>query len=205
MNSLSVRILCDCIPEQLHRENTVIYCFAHHKVNVPIMAKTLSYMSVDYPIYIVDNEDEMSGVSSFKTNKKIYEKYHVENIKPIPYGQTWINTKIECNAIIPFFVEKEIENVIIVTPAFHMERAIMTFVSSLMEQDEDRNIMVYAKPATIYNWNDITCSHQGRTTCSFFDMVQLEKERIDTYRKKGDIKSEKDVLHYFKERDKRFP
>jgi hypothetical protein len=192
---LSVRIFCDSIPENMNKDETAIYCFAHHKINIPIMSRALSYHDMNYPVYILENKTPMSGVSCFEDNKELYKERNI-NVKPIPYDEDWINTKIECHAILSFFIERNIKNVILVAPAFHIERAVMTCISSLIDKGKERDVHIFSKAASIDNWNDDTISHQGNTECSFFDMVLLEKERIAKYTQKGDILSVAKIMEY---------
>ena len=196
MDKLSVCIFCDNIPEHMNKDETAIYCFAHHKINIPLMSRALSYHDMKYDVYILENKELMSGVSCFKDNKELYKERNI-NVKPIPYDENWINTKIECDAILSFFLEKQIKNIILVAPAFHIERATMTCISSLIDKGKEQDICLFSKAASIENWNDHTISHQGKTECSFYDMVLLEEERIQKYTQKGDIHSVPEIMEYY--------
>ena len=197
MNNLSVRIFCDNIPEHMNKDETAIYCFAHHKINIPLMSRALSYHDMNYDVYILENKRMMSGVSCFEDNKEIYKERNI-TVKPIPYDEKWINTKIECNTILSFFLDRNIKNLILVAPAFHIERATMTCISSLIDKGKEHYISLYSKAASIDNWNERTISHQGRTECSFYNMVLLEKQRIKEYTQKGDIRSVSEITDYYR-------
>lgn len=220
MDILSVRILGDTIPKHFleyydypginhynkimnntkKNTNVAVYCFAHHQQNVQMMAKTLKDKNFSIPIYILGNKQEMSGVSTFEENKKIYRNNHII-VEEIPYEHETINTKIETETIIPFFIERQIKNIILITPTFHSQRAVMTFVSSLYDKGLEDYIDVYSISSSVKDWNNTTKSHQGKTSCSFFDMIQLESSRIQTYTEKGDIQHADTILKYFKKRD----
>lgn len=198
--ALSVRIFCDNVPENMNRDETAIYCFAHHKINVPFMSRVLSYHDMMYPVYILENNTHMSGVSCFNDNKDLYQDRDI-HVNPIPYHENWINTKIECDAILSFFMERNIKNIILVAPAFHIERAMMTCISSLIDKGKEQDIRLFSRAASIDDWNDNTISHQGKTECSFYDMVLLEKERVQKYTNKGDIRPVTEIKEYFKQRE----
>ena len=207
MDSLSIKILCDKIPRAyIKNENCAIYCLAHHKMNIDIMAKSLIALfdahKQAYPVYILGNTTFMSGVPSFNEVRQIYEKYNIF-VHIIPYSQSKINTRIECEAIINFFSAYCIQNVILVSPAFHSKRAYMTAVSVYLEKSPSVLMKIYSRPATIFDWSEETISHQGKTKCSFSDMVQLEENRIKSYTLKGDIKKADQIEEYVDMRAKK--
>lgn len=207
MDTLSIKILCDKIPRMFAKdESCAIYCLAHHNINIDIMAKSINAFfdsqKQTYPVYILGNTVHMSGVSSFYDVQQIYKKYNI-NVYIIPYSQSTINTRIECETVINFFSSYFVQNVILISPAFHSKRAFMTAVSVYLETCSLLPMKIFSRPATIFDWSQETISHQGQTKCSFSDMVQLEEKRIKTYTLKGDIKDKSLIEDYLDTRCKK--
>ena len=201
MEALTVQILCDKIPQ---KKDYMIYCFAHHDINVDIMAKTVNALFSEYkqtfPVYILGNITKLSGVSSSIKVKEIYDTYNIE-VRIIPYNKESINTRIEVESIVEYFHNFKHNNIILVSPAFHSKRAFMTTISYLIDKSYD--LSFYSKAATIYDCTTETISHQGLTKCSFSEMVNLEQKRIVTYTQKGDIRNCNEIIEYLKSRNKK--
>ena len=197
-SQLSIRIIYDIIPEELNT-NTIAYCFAHNDINIPYMAKHMKRLNELCPIYILNNLNYMSGVSDFKTVEKIYNSFDIP-IKLIDYENTWINTKIESIALIDWCIKHKIKNILICAPIFHIVRAYMTVVSSLLDKDTNIDINIYALSAPIDNWTNTTITHQGKNVNSFNNFIRIELDRIDEYIKKGDIKDPSNIWDYMMKR-----
>lgn len=202
MNSLVTKILTDSIPDNL-RERSIIYCFAHHPSNIPQLVEAVRRIHLHVPVYILGNQDCMSGVLTYNKNKHIYRENGIE-VNEIPYTLDIINTKTESNCVTLFCKQQQIKNVILVAPSFHIVRATMTFITSYMDisqneyrQDNKDTMKIYSLSNAKRNWNECVISHQGKTNCSYFEMVELEYDRITRYTKKGDIKPYQEILNYY--------
>ena len=207
---LSVKIYCDnlhIVPWQKIAGRAAVYLFAHHPVNVPLMAKSILHMMQvsrqKLPVFILHNNNEVSGVLPFEENRDIYRQFGVRVLPLQQPLQCWdiIHTKNESLAVARSLAAAGFSHVILCTPAFHIKRAFMTFVSSL--HDSATRLQVFSRPARIEDWNAATISHQGRTECSYSEMVPLEEERIRAYTKKKDILPASAILEYLEKRDAR--
>lgn len=199
---LSTRILCDNIPESvLLYSKTIIYCFAHNDINLPLITKSVFELKKKYniPCYILNNKEFMSGVSKYDEVKDYYLKNNI-NVLPISYNNNWINTKIESDAVIDWCIDKNIKNIIICAPVFHITRAYMTIVSSLI--DINRNLInIYSLPAKIDDWKNTTITHQGKNINSFNNFIEVELDRIIQYSEKKDIKKPEIIWEYIMNRN----
>lgn len=189
---LSIRICLDIIPNKLDGK-TVIYCFAHNNINLKLIADAIKDKSIIYQTYILNNKKYMSGVSQGVEVENFYKSNNI-NVKLIEYNEDWINTKIESNCVIDWAHKNEVKNIIICAPVFHIVRAFMTIVSSIIEKNI--NINIYALPAMVNNWNNETISHQGLNKTSFNNFIQIELDRIIKYTEKGDIKEPEEIWKY---------
>ena len=202
---LSTRILYDTIPNVItknNNNNSIVYCFAHNDLNIPLMAKKIVEKNFNLPNYILDNKYLMSGVNSCDCVKEKYAKYNL-NFETIPYDENWINTKIESDAVIKWTINKRIKNIIVCAPIFHIVRAYMTIVSSLIDSDSEENINIYALPADIMNWGKKTITHQGKNINTFNNFIEIELKRIEDYTLKSDIKLPNKIWDYILFRDER--
>lgn len=199
-SQLSIRIIYDILPEDLPID-TVIYCFAHNDINIPYIAQHIKLLSNIYPVYILENINNMSGVSECKSVEKLYNSFSIP-IKFIPYDNNWINTKIESKAVIDWCIKNKIKNIIICAPIFHIVRAYMTMVSSQLDKGHNIDINIYAQSAPIDKWSNTTITHQGKSINSFNNFIRIELDRIDEYALKGDIKDPQTIWEYMMKREK---
>ena len=198
-SQLSIRIIYDIIPKDLI-ENTIIYCFSHNDINIPHMAKHIQLISGIYPTYILNNPVYMSGVSDCNTVGKLYHSYSIP-INFIDYENNWINTKIESISVIDWCIKKKIKNIIICAPIFHIVRAYMTTVSSLLDKEPNIDMNIYATSAPIDKWSNTTITHQGKNINSFNNFIGIELDRIEEYVIKGDIKDPSIIWDYMMKRE----
>lgn len=194
---LSVRICYDTLPskELLFNSKFSVYSYAHNEINIPLIATTIRDSKLPFGTYILDNKTPMSGVSDSSKISRIYANYGV-GAQKIPYNETWINTKIESDTVAQWAAENEIELLIICAPVFHMVRAYMTLVSSLIDKNLDKKINVYALASKMNEWKDTTISHQGKQVTSYNNFIKLENLRIIKYQEKGDIRSNKEIWNF---------
>ena len=194
LTRLSIRICLDSIPLKLNG-NTQIYCFAHNDINIPYIANSVKKFSNIYNVNVLKNKSYMSGVSEYKKVQELYKNKDIDT-NLINYNEDWINTKIESEAVIDWLIENNVTNVIICAPVFHIVRAFMTLVSSLIDRNYDKKINVYALSGKFNDWNTETISHQGLNKTTFNNFIQIEIDRIIKYSDKGDIKSPKEIWNY---------
>ena len=194
---LSTRIFFDIIPKEVVNNNkdTIVYCFAHNNLNIPLMAKKISNLNYNLPNYILDNKTLMSGVSSSDEVKEIYLNYELE-FNLIPYDYSWINTKIESDVVLNWCNNNGKKNIIICAPIFHIVRAFMTMSSSLIDLNLKEKINIYSILSFIDDWNEQTITHQGRNINTFNNFIEIELKRIETYTIKGDIHHAKKIWDY---------
>ena len=192
---LFIRITCDSPPSDTNRH---IYCFAHNNINIITMVNKLkTFVQHSDIIYILGNTEAMSGVSSATEVKLLYQQQNLK-VKLIPYQQNWINTRIESEAVVKWCQLKQIKNIIVCAPPFHIVRATMTFISVAMDANLD--LKVYAANGLVNDWQKISISHQGKNRNTFNEFIGIEIDRILKYTEKGDIKSGTDIWQYFLDR-----
>ena len=83
LTKLSTRILYDTIPNVITKNNnekSIVYCFAHNDLNIPLMAKKIVEKNFNLPNYILDNKYLMSGVNSSDCVKENYAKYNLNQM-----------------------------------------------------------------------------------------------------------------------------
>lgn len=192
------------IPDQLNSNDTVIYCFAHHYTNIPEMIHTIQNLNKnqilfrEIPVYIVENRKTVSGVSTYEENREIYKNAGI-HVRPIPYDEDIIHTRIESERVCGYFLSLNKKNIVLIAPKFHIVRATMTFISAYLDYKEKHELQftvnVYwdSLEKEQIDMNKIVISHQGKTVCTYKEMMKLEEERIVKYKKKGDIKNIVDI------------
>lgn len=212
MNALKIRILTNHDLNEFFKCTkqypNFVYTFAHNITNVPLMAHSMlnvySHTRTDIIHFLLGNDSFNSGVSSYEENKHMYNQVVSYNMCKIPYFFDTINTRIEAEAVISFLVQEyhlgnsAIKNIelLVCAPAFHIQRAFMTFVSVLIDFNVDKYIYAIPCTATVWDWTEHTISHQGRTCCTYFEMIEKEEKRIFAYTNKGDIRDKSEIWDY---------
>ncbi len=110
-----------------------------------------------------------------------------------------LNTLVEAKALVRYAQAKDITKVFIIAPPFQQLRAFITTVSVILRADSE--LLVYNRVGTALPWDETVLHSQGALQCKRSELIQSELERIDRYRRKGDLVSEDEVFNYLRWRD----
>lgn len=169
-----------------------VYCFAHNKSCLPLILETLKKNQIKR-IHILENKIEISGVSTYDFNKEFYEKNGIKVIL-IPYDEDIIQTKIESEIILNWFLKNNVKKLVVVSPIFHILRASMTVISSVI--DRNFNLKVIPLSSKVKDWEVKYITHQGKNENNIWNLTHDEINRIKTYQEKGDIKENQEIFNY---------
>ena len=139
------------------------------------MVKSINKNSLaNHDIYIIGNKIEVSGCSHYKENIKKNNDLGIQNIKVIPYHYNTINTLLESNSIYNWIQKNtNIKKIIICAPPYHILRASMTLISTLIN-NSCSHIKVFSISGIVNNWNEKTVTHQGLTNHSCNKVISLD-------------------------------
>ncbi|MBP9822430.1 MAG: hypothetical protein KBC81_03250 [Candidatus Pacebacteria bacterium] len=195
---LYTRILCDIRPEQTE----IIYIFGQTKDNESLVLDEVSElwnkMGVSTKI-MIDQGTTNHGYPGYHTWLSALLKNGVpaENIIPLDIPAD-LNTLTESEALTDYMSQKKISSATIICPPFHQVRAFSTLVSSIIKKN--LSIKIYNKPSDPKDWQANVFHSQGVLEASRKELIQEETKRIETYHKKGDILSVKEILEYLDSR-----
>lgn len=190
---LNTRIFSKPIEYNINNSNNVmVYCFAHNISTIEHMVSGLNKHNI-HTVHILKNTKEMSGVATYEAIEKKYKELGIRVIL-IPFFDDIINTKNESNRVIEYAVMNKIDNIIICAPTFHILRASLTIISSAIQKGF--NIKFSPIIVNTNNWNKQCITHQGNTTDTFNNVLELELDKIYEYTKKGDILAFKVIWNY---------
>jgi hypothetical protein len=110
-----------------------------------------------------------------------------------------LNTLVEAKALVRYAQENNITRVFIVASPFQQLRAFITTVSVLLRVFPE--LRVYNRVGTALPWDETVVHSQGTLQGKRSELIQGELDRIDRYRRKGDLVSEDEVFRYLRWRD----
>ncbi len=178
------------IPQNL--DSHLIYCFAHNYSCLDPMIMTLKKYRIK-KIHLINNQKKMSGVDIYETNKHKYNQNNI-SVVPIEFEEQIIHTKNESNAVVEYMIKNKIKKIILITPVFHILRASLTFISTLI--DYQLSVNVSSLLDNNCDWSNNYTTHQGISQSNADDLIDKELERITTYSQKGDIKPLNEIIDY---------
>ncbi|NEQ52200.1 MAG: YdcF family protein [Leptolyngbya sp. SIO3F4] len=109
-------------------------------------------------------------------------------VKPVPMGSTEsLNTLIEAQGTIRFAKAQGVMSLVVVAAPFHQQRAVMTTISVALA--EYPALRIYSAPGMPIDWQRTVVHSQGTLQGKCFELIYGEQERIEKYRKKGDLVS----------------
>ena len=197
--ALSVRVFGDKLPKQVE----VVYAFSQTKDNEDGMCDAVKILSEQYPkaVILMSGEDGSRGCGweGFARFKQCLENAGVSAQRmegvPFPESEANINTLNESRALLNFCSRREISDIIIVAPPFHLLRCSITFVSCLVSESR-RRPLVYSSAALSMSWIETVAHSQGRLRGSRSSFIYSEISRIWRYYVKGDLEHPRDVFNW---------
>ncbi len=112
-----------------------------------------------------------------------------------------LNTRTEAEAAVKYSKANGWKRMLIAAAPFHQVRAFMTAVSVALESYPELLLYAYSGPAL--PWNEEVAHSQGVVRGKRHELLQGELDRLELYRRKGDLASVQTVLHYLRNRDAR--
>ncbi len=188
LSILNIRLMSYFMP----KSDFEVYCFAHNKSCLPLILETLKKNQIKR-IHILENKIEMSGVSIYDFNKQFFEKNGI-TVVLIPYNEDIIQTKIESEIILKWFSKNNVKKLVVVCPIFHILRASMTIISSVI--DKNYSIEVIPLSSKVKDWGVKYITHQGKNENNIWNLTQDEIKRVKIYQEKGDIKENQEIFNY---------
>lgn len=121
-------------------------------------------------------------------------------IQGIDIGDTPnLNTLIEAQALIKFASQHGLTHLYVTASPFHQTRAFMTAVTVVLR--EYPRLKIYSYPGTVLSWHEEVSHSQDTVIAPRKDLIRAELERIEKYRRKGDLAHFGEVLDYLNRRD----
>lgn len=173
-------------------DSHLIYCFAHNYSCLDPIITTLKKYNIK-KIHLINNQKKMSGVDIYETNKLKYNQNNI-SVDPIEFEQPLIHTKNESNAVVEYMIKNKIKKIILIAPVFHILRASLTFISTLI--DHQLSIDVSSLLDNNCDWSNYYTTHQGISQLNTSHLIDKEIERITTYTQKGDIKPLDEIMDF---------
>ncbi|MDI6451163.1 YdcF family protein [Anaerobaca lacustris] len=199
---LLLRVLCDVVPP----EADAAYLFAQTEPNQQSVfqaARSLLHRKAVGRIWISDCTTK-SGYIGATACREAMVRAGVpdEVIEEVPTEPTDIlHTKIEAQAIVRFATIRGCRRLIVTSAPFHQERAFMAAVTAAMHDDPD--LMIYSVPGRAQPWDEVVTHSQGTLRGTRAELIESERQRIETYAAQGDLACRADVLAYLRRRDDR--
>lgn len=202
-DELITRVLCDSIPKG---KVDVAYLFAETSDN------EASVLKAGYFLYKFGPARRLAisllkrgyGYPGFENWRRKILKMGVasKDLFGVPEARDFPpSTSAEALGFVRFAKMKKWKTAYIVAPPLHQLRAFITTVSSVIK--EKSNLKVYSFPGTAQNWLEHVVHSQGILRGSRHALIRNELQKIERYRKKGDLISAREVLDYLNKRDRK--
>jgi|UPI00048FC76F hypothetical protein len=157
-------------------------------------------------IYILDSPPKWSGYEGFEyTRKVLVEEYGVlsNQIEPVPFlqdGSKMVHTRNEAHSVISFFASKGIEDFGVLGTPYHLPRAYLTFVATLINDEGKLPRMYPVVGKGMGAWYGGNGLHHSQNSFmeNACDCIEEEVKRVKIYHEKGDVASVREALQYLK-------
>ena len=187
------------IPEHV----TNIYLFCEQESLNECMFNQLQNLPNLECIFILDSAP-LSGYIGFEELQNILvHKYKIDYrmIVAVPFlyqHENMINTYTESKSLCEYLYKKDIKDLIILAPVFHLPRAVISFVSVLIKEfPNEKHINIYSLAGNLNNWTTVEYIHsQGTLRGTVNELILSEMKRIECYTKKGDLLPIDKILEY---------
>lgn len=199
---LSIQLLHSPLPlEKLE----AAYFFLQLDVNVPSVITTAVWLTKARPtlkiiVVNVDNDRLGSPLPNFGAAPLLLEKFHAagiprDNIEMVTFDHSGtVHTLNEAEHVVRFVKERGWGSIVVVAPAFHLPRAVMTIASVALR--EYPRLRVHPLAGGPLPWHERARHSQGMEGLRL-DFIDSEFDRILRYTAKGDIASWNELEAYF--------
>ena len=202
MNELTIRVLCD-VRAETTVDGAVLFSQTQDNQNsVFLAAKNILAKKLSKKILFIDSEP-ISGYPGFSTWEKKLNKLGIQyndmvGVQIIKTNS--LNTLIESQAIVNFAAQKKYRSLYVVSSPFHQLRAFMTMVTVALNNYPD--LLIFNYTGISLPWLAKVAHSQGTLLGTRKDFIKAEFERIEKYKRKGDLSSENDIIEYLNRRDR---
>jgi len=202
MNELTIRVLCD-VRAETTVDGAVLFSQTQDNQNsVFLAAKNILAKKLSEKILFIDSEP-ISGYPGFSTWEKELNKLGIQyndmvGVQIIKTNS--LNTLIESQAIVNFAAQKKYRSLYVVSSPFHQLRAFMTMVTVALNNYPD--LLIFNYTGISLPWLAKVAHSQGTLLGTRKDFIKAEFERIEKYKRKGDLSSENDIIEYLNRRDR---
>ena len=202
MNELTIRVLCD-VRAETTVDGAVLFSQTQDNQNsVFLAAKNILAKKLSKKILFIDSEP-ISGYPGFSTWEKGLNKLGIQyndmvGVQIIKTNS--LNTLIESQAIVNFAAQKKYRSLYVVSSPFHQLRAFMTMVTVALNNYPD--LLIFNYTGISLPWLAKVAHSQGTLLGTRKDFIKAEFERIEKYKRKGDLSSENDIIEYLNRRDR---
>lgn len=198
---LLTRVLCDSQLEAPPVDGVYLYCQTENSQQAVFQtASTLLNKSFSDRILILHASAKCGYPGFSKWREHLLEcGLSSDQIEGVETGETpTLNTLIESQAMIRFARQRGYRSLFVVAPPFQQLRAFMTAVTIALK--EYPQLLLYSCPAVAMPWQEEILHSQGKLKATRNELIHAELKRIDTYQRKGDLASCREVLIYLNKR-----
>lgn len=202
INELSIRVLCD-VRSETTVDGAVLYSQTKdNQKSVLLAAKNILDKKLAKKILFI-NSEPISGYPGFSTWTSELNKLGIQNDDMVGVQlikTNSLNTLIESKAFVDYAVKEKYRSLYVVSPPFHQLRAFMTMVTVALQSYPE--LLIFSYTGMPLPWLAKVAHSQGTLLGTRKDFIKAEFERIEKYKRKGDLSAETEIIEYLNKRDR---